>query len=369
VAHLLAGAYRRQARELSDSVRREVWAHDKGTCVSCGNAAAEIDHIDGDSPDLSNLQLLCADCHHAKTAERMVPASEQQRRWIEELYSERLVPEVPSLLCDDDEVHWATKWRALKSERKQRLLEMLSDMGYDRSEFRGMSWSTHVGGHPRHRVGGSGRRRVERGRRLRLRALQLLRPRDGQGRLRTGGQPNRYDPDDHRDFTALVRRSPESAPTTSSIALDDSLTAQETQWSPANTGLDYGTHRPTGTTVPTAALVVGGSIGIALAGASSQQQTVPRPASGQVQVTTPKAIVTHQAVQRIQLNQSGNVQPARATPTPARVPATTQHHSGPATHNTAVTHHNGPASIPSYRYDHDSMHHSGSQHGDGDCGW
>ena len=122
-------------------------------------------------------------------------------------------------------------------------------------------------------------------------------------------------------------------------------------------------------TVPTAALVVGGSIGIALAGASSQQQTPPRQASGQVQVTTPKAIVTHQTVQRIQLNHSGHVQPARTTPTQARVAATTQHHSGPATHNTAVTHHNGPASIPSYRNDHDSMHHSGSQHGDGDCGW
>ncbi len=140
VAHLLAGGYRRQARQLSDGVREQVWRSDGGLCVLCGKPGAEIDHIDTDSADLSNLQLLCLECHHAKTARQMVPASEVQTTWINELIAERVVPNVPALLCDD-EVRWATEWRSLKSARRARLLDHLRDLGYERSDFPGMSWT------------------------------------------------------------------------------------------------------------------------------------------------------------------------------------------------------------------------------------
>jgi 5-methylcytosine-specific restriction endonuclease McrA len=140
IAHLLAGGYRRQARKMSDAVREQVWARDSGGCVQCGKPGAEIDHIRGDSSDPANLQLLCLDCHHRKTAEQMAPASDEQKTRIDQLFAERVMPELPSLLCDD-EVHWAAGWRALTIERRVRLLDLLLDMGYDRTEFHGTSWA------------------------------------------------------------------------------------------------------------------------------------------------------------------------------------------------------------------------------------
>lgn len=140
VAHLLAGGYRRQARQLSDGLREQVWRRDGGLCVQCGKPGEEIDHIDTDSADLSNLQLLCRKCHHAKTARQMVRASAVQTTWVNELIAERVVPELPALLCDD-EVRWATEWRSLKSERRVRLLDHLRDLGYELSDFPRASWA------------------------------------------------------------------------------------------------------------------------------------------------------------------------------------------------------------------------------------
>jgi hypothetical protein len=140
VAHLLAGGYRRRARQLSHAVRTQVWARDAGRCVQCAEPGAEVDHISGDSAELSNLQLLCLACHHAKTARQMTPASPEQQGWINELIAERVAPKLPALLCDD-EVRWATEWRSLKSARRARLLDQLADMGYDRSDFPGRSWA------------------------------------------------------------------------------------------------------------------------------------------------------------------------------------------------------------------------------------
>lgn len=140
MAHLLAGRYHKQARHLAREVINQVWDRDHGLCVECAKDGAEIDHIDGDSPDLTNLQLLCQDCHHAKTAGRMVPATEEQMKWIHRLRSQRVDPEVPALLCDDQD-EWRTQGRTLKKERRTRLLHELSfEYGQERSDFPGMSW-------------------------------------------------------------------------------------------------------------------------------------------------------------------------------------------------------------------------------------
>jgi 5-methylcytosine-specific restriction endonuclease McrA len=138
VAHLLAGGYHEAARQLSPAIRSQVWDRDGGRCVLCGQQGAEIDHITGDSPDLGNLQLLCTGCHQAKTAARMRPASKEQRAEIGALYTARVEPEVPALLCDDEQ-RWANEWAALKKARRQRLLDLLNEMGMDPDEFRGAS--------------------------------------------------------------------------------------------------------------------------------------------------------------------------------------------------------------------------------------
>jgi hypothetical protein len=106
---------------LSPDIRAQVWQRNAGACRLCGQPGAEIDHIRDDSPDLDNLQLLCADCHHAKTAERMVPASAEQWAMIAVLYERRVQPKVPARLCDDEQ-QWPKQWQTLKKARRQRLL-------------------------------------------------------------------------------------------------------------------------------------------------------------------------------------------------------------------------------------------------------
>jgi len=140
VAHLLAGGYPEQARRLSPTTRAQVWDLDQGRCRQCGGPGQEIDHINGDSPLLSNLQLLCTPCHQQKTSLQMLPASMLQQRMIEKLWRERVSPDEPSLLCDDRD-QWAIVERQLRKQRRQRLLEELSDHGYERSDFSGYSWA------------------------------------------------------------------------------------------------------------------------------------------------------------------------------------------------------------------------------------
>jgi len=120
VAHLLAGGYAARARHLSQTVRDQVRHRDNGRCRSCGAPGTEIDHIATDSPELDNLQLLCASCHQNKTALRMEPASAEQTQMIDDLYRRRVEPEQPLRLCDDQD-RWPKEWRKLQSERKIRL--------------------------------------------------------------------------------------------------------------------------------------------------------------------------------------------------------------------------------------------------------
>jgi len=74
LAHIADGGYAQRERQLPIEVRRAVIQRDGGVCQSCGQPAADIDHIRDSSADLSNLQLLCRPCHNAKTQEGMVRA-------------------------------------------------------------------------------------------------------------------------------------------------------------------------------------------------------------------------------------------------------------------------------------------------------
>jgi 5-methylcytosine-specific restriction endonuclease McrA len=143
IAHVLAGGYRENARRLSKATRDEVWSRDDGLCRSCGKPGEEVDHIAGDSSELSNLQLLCGACHHAKTWVRMRPATPDEQETIAKLYRERVLPDQPILLADD-EIRWRNEWQRLKRERHEGLLEDMADMGYERSDYPDLSWEAFV---------------------------------------------------------------------------------------------------------------------------------------------------------------------------------------------------------------------------------
>lgn len=141
-AILIGGGYPERARHLTDEQRAAIIERDDGKCVRCGEPANQIDHIAGSSNDPSNLQLLCFRCHNAKTRQAFVPASPEQITWAKELWDTRIFVDQPVRLCNDDQ-HWDSPCRKLKSERSERLWERLEDeTGLRRDDFKGskMKW-------------------------------------------------------------------------------------------------------------------------------------------------------------------------------------------------------------------------------------
>lgn len=69
-----AGATKRIAGYTWMKIRQAVMARDRWRCQSCGRVGTdhEVDHVvpleQGGSNDMSNLSLLCVECHKAKTA-------------------------------------------------------------------------------------------------------------------------------------------------------------------------------------------------------------------------------------------------------------------------------------------------------------
>lgn len=119
LAHMLAGGYNAAGRRIPADVRVLVIERDR-VCVKCGNPGEEIDHIDGDSGDPENLQLLCRDCHHQKTASHMVLATTDQSARVFVILISRVIPDTPAQMCDD-EFNWQRAWLQLRRERIARL--------------------------------------------------------------------------------------------------------------------------------------------------------------------------------------------------------------------------------------------------------
>src|ERR1700755_3164046 len=82
------GYYDEKARQVSPDKRQQVIERDQGLCQLCGAFGTEIDHINGDSDDLDNWQLLCHDCHNEKTQANMVPITPDHERYEESLARE-----------------------------------------------------------------------------------------------------------------------------------------------------------------------------------------------------------------------------------------------------------------------------------------
>jgi len=120
LAHILAGGYRGNLRQLSSALRKTVIDRDHGRCRRCGAAANQIDHIDGDSNDLDNLQLLCERCHNEKTMAHLVQISPDTHpeEWARrDALLSRVASSRPTRLCDGSE--WNSLWRVVYAMRRQ----------------------------------------------------------------------------------------------------------------------------------------------------------------------------------------------------------------------------------------------------------
>lgn len=141
VAFLLMGGYYQLDRSLSPAVKDDVRSRDAGACQGCGSLGTEIDHIDGSSGELENLQLLCGECHRAKTATNLVPAPAEEAALIQMIFLARVMPEEPILLADDSE-HWRQRWQGLKKDRKVRFVRRMEAMGIETAGL--SSWAELV---------------------------------------------------------------------------------------------------------------------------------------------------------------------------------------------------------------------------------
>jgi 5-methylcytosine-specific restriction endonuclease McrA len=126
MAVILGGGYPPR-RSLPRAVRLAVIQRDQGRCRLCGAPGAEVDHIDGSSPDLTNLRLLCQACHRKVTEEGLVPATVEQAEEARALWA-RVRAVRPHRLCDDEQ-RWASVWQALLAERREWLES--GDVGAD----------------------------------------------------------------------------------------------------------------------------------------------------------------------------------------------------------------------------------------------
>ncbi|HEA65173.1 MAG TPA: HNH endonuclease [Candidatus Aminicenantes bacterium] len=121
-AHIASGGYPRKERHIPKQLREAVIARFNGLCAICGNPGSDIDHIDGNSNDLNNLQLLCRSCHNKKTKEKIKILTPGDKRYFEVLEKRqnldfRIDSPEPNLECDD-EVNWPKVYRKIISYRK-----------------------------------------------------------------------------------------------------------------------------------------------------------------------------------------------------------------------------------------------------------
>jgi len=123
-ALILGEGYDKEARRLSKAIRKAVIERDKGRCQKCGQPARVIDHIKGNSSEMSNLQLLCDSCHNEKTRESFVKITPEShpKTWKKaQALKRRMRSSKPLQLCDSEV--WVNTWRTLLRERRHIIKE------------------------------------------------------------------------------------------------------------------------------------------------------------------------------------------------------------------------------------------------------
>ncbi len=137
LGHVHAGGYRKRERRIPPETRAVAIKRDKGRCRQCGAAGTEIDHIDGPSVNLKNLQLLCHACHVKKTLKSICSGSPKIKilaiveaesiskegffidhslpgAWTYGQW-ERIHAKHPLRPCDDEE-NWQRTWRDCRAK-------------------------------------------------------------------------------------------------------------------------------------------------------------------------------------------------------------------------------------------------------------
>lgn len=131
LAMVLGGGYPERARQVPPEIRQIVFSRADGHCEHCGrsldfdrstgdpDAIPTIQHVFGNSNELSNLKAFCRRCNVDDAQERFVPVApgSPQERLAAELAMRWSSPE-PVRLCDDDQ-RWKGIWGGLSRSARE----------------------------------------------------------------------------------------------------------------------------------------------------------------------------------------------------------------------------------------------------------
>lgn len=116
LALVLRGGY--DLPEVPERVRLAVKDRERGQCRACGKPGTDIDHMDGDSAAMDNLQLLCKECHNRKTMRGFakITFASKPEPWVHAgLLRARAGSKLPLQLCDDER-----QWEDAEPEVRRR---------------------------------------------------------------------------------------------------------------------------------------------------------------------------------------------------------------------------------------------------------
>jgi 5-methylcytosine-specific restriction endonuclease McrA len=119
LAIVVGGGYPEKERHVPPATRKAVIERDGGLCKQCGRPGTDVDHIEGSSNEMENLQLLCRACHNKKTITGFVPMSPEHREKANELHA-RINARKPMRPCDDDQ-RWMALYPQIQAERRAAL--------------------------------------------------------------------------------------------------------------------------------------------------------------------------------------------------------------------------------------------------------
>lgn len=109
VQQILGGGYNARERSLPATVKQQVWQRDHDACVLCGQPGEQVDHIAGDSNNLTNLRLLCVPCHDRHTDRRLRAITDPEMIATRDAILRRIYADTPVRPCDDPE--WQHTWQ------------------------------------------------------------------------------------------------------------------------------------------------------------------------------------------------------------------------------------------------------------------
>jgi len=123
---LTGGGYPREERRLTREQREHIFERDLHKCETCGAPATEIDHIHGNSNELSNLRALCGKCNRKEAFSKAVPPSPEAAARIEKMYLDIAirVAAPTALRCCDNEELWKERFQPIMAARRARAREL-----------------------------------------------------------------------------------------------------------------------------------------------------------------------------------------------------------------------------------------------------